>query len=75
MPVTANKLSTVLQIKVNEGTDDQGNDLIATKSYRNIKVTAEDQNMYDLSQVIGSLMSTPVVSVIRADSAELINEA
>jgi hypothetical protein len=75
MPVSANKLSTALQIKVKTGVDVSGNDITATQSYRRVKVNAADDALYSAAQTIGSLQNTPVVSVIRADSTELVNIA
>jgi hypothetical protein len=75
MPITSNKISTTLQLKVKTGTDERGNDLMAAQSYRRVKASAMDSDLYAVAQSIGSLESTPVVSVIKADSFELINEA
>jgi hypothetical protein len=75
MAVVANKLSTALQLKVKTGTDEKGNDVIATQTYRNVKIDAADADIYSVAQSIGSLESTPVISVVRADSVELVNQA
>lgn len=75
MAVTANKVSVALQLKVKTGVDEVGNDVLATQSYRRVKVNAADQDMYDVAATIGALESTPVMSVLKAESYELVNEA
>lgn len=75
MPVTANKVSSTLQLKVKTGIDESGNDLVSTQSFRRVKSSAADSDLYAVAQTIGSLESTPIVSVIKADSFELVNEA
>lgn len=75
MPVAANKISTTLQLKVKTGVDESGNDIVATQSFRSVKTDSIDSDLYAVAQSIGSLESTPVVSVIKAESSELVNEA
>lgn len=74
MPVITNKISTALQLKVKTGTDESGNDTIATQSYRKVKTDAVDSDIYSVAQTIGSLESTPIVTVVKADSFELVSE-
>lgn len=75
MPAAANKISTVLQLKVISGSDANGNDIIRIQSYRGVKTTALDGDIYDVGQAIGSLKSTPVVAIMKTDSYELVNQA
>lgn len=74
MPVAANKVSTALQLKVKTGTDVSGNDITANQVYRRIKAGAADADIYSAAQTIVSLESTPLVSVVKADSFELVNQ-
>ena len=74
MAVTSNKVSTALQLRVKTGTDESGNDKIATQAYRRIKAAALDSDIFSVAQLIGSLESTPVVSVIKAENYELVNQ-
>lgn len=75
MAIVANKLSTTLQLKVKTGTDERGNDVFQTQSYRRVKTGAADGDIYSVAQAIGSLESTPVASIMKADSYELVNQA
>lgn len=74
MAVVASKLSTSLQLKVKQGVDERGEDIIATQTFRRVKVDASDGDIYDVAQAIGSLESTPVVSTQKSDSYELVSE-
>lgn len=75
MPIAANKVSTTLQLKVKTGTDQSGKDIVSTQSFRRVKSGSIDSDLYTVAQTIGSLESTPVVSVMKAESFELVNEA
>jgi hypothetical protein len=75
MAVLANKVSTALQLRVKAGVDENGNDVIATQTYRRVKVNSIDDDIFAAAQTIGALESTPVVSVIRADCSELVKQA
>jgi hypothetical protein len=75
MPVIANKISTALQLKVKTGTDEKGNDVIAAQSYRGVKTNAADADIFSAAQTIGSLEKSPIVSVMKSDSYELVNQA
>lgn len=75
MAIVANKISTALQLKVKTGVDENGNDVFSTQSYRRVKLSAADGDMYDVAQTIGGLENTPVVSILKAESCELVNQA
>ena len=75
MPAIANKLSTILQLKVKTGTDEEGKDILATQSFRRVKTDALDDDIYAIAQAIDSMESTPLVSVAKQDTYELVNQA
>lgn len=74
MPVTPSKVSSTLQLKVKTGTDTNGKDIISYQNYRRVKVVAADTDLYSVAQSISSLQSAPLLSVIRVDNSELVNE-
>lgn len=75
MAVIANKVETALQLKVRTGVDNAGNDIIATQTYRSVKGTTSDSDIYDIASVIGSLETTPTVSILKQENYELVNQA
>jgi hypothetical protein len=75
MPVIANKVSTDLLIKVKTGTDATGNDVLSTQTFKKVKNTAVDDDIFSVAQTIGALESTPVISVMRTDNFELVSQA
>lgn len=74
MAMVLNKLSTVLQLKV-KTTDAKGNDVTRLDSYRGVKTEALDEGIYAVAAAIGSVKKTPIVSVIKNESYEMINQA
>jgi len=74
MAIVANKLSTALQLKVKTGTDERGNDIIATQTYRRVKINALDEDIYEVAQTLGGMESTPVISIVKAENFELVSE-
>lgn len=74
MSVISDKISTVLQLKVNAGTDENGNDVTKVQSFRDIKIDAMDSDIYAVAKVLASLKSTPLVGVLRVDTYDLIEE-
>lgn len=74
MAVLSKRISTSLQMKVIDGSDENGSDVVRTETYRNVKTDAENEDIFAVAQTIGNLMSTPVKSVIRVDNLELSSE-
>lgn len=75
MPVISNKVSSALQLKVKTGTDEKGNDITANQTYRRVKTSAADNDIYSVAQVISSLESAQLQSVIKSETYELVNQA
>ena len=75
MPVVANKISTALLLRVKTGIDEKGNDVLATQTFRKVKNSAVDSDIFSVAQTIGTLESTPIMSVMRSDNFELVNQA
>ncbi|HHV34147.1 MAG TPA: DUF1659 domain-containing protein [Syntrophomonadaceae bacterium] len=74
MPVTATLRYTSLQMKMYAGSDDKGNPIIRTKTYRSVKTTALDQNIYDVGFALAGLQMHPVESIRRLNEVQLAAE-
>ncbi|MGB4504262.1 MAG: DUF1659 domain-containing protein [Syntrophaceticus sp.] len=74
MPVTASLKKSSLQMKMHTGTNDQGNPIIRTKSYSNVKTTALDDDIYAVGFVLAGLQMHPVESIRRVNEVELESE-
>ena len=73
MAVQSTLLKSALTIKYKEGVDTNGQDIIKTKKFSNVKVTAGDQNIYDVSAAFGPLMKYPILETQRSNDNILIN--
>ena len=73
MAVESTLAKSALSLKYKEGVDLNGKDIIKTKKFSNIKVTAADPDIFDISDAFTSLMIYPVSEVLRSDDSLLAN--
>ena len=73
MAVQNTLAKSALSLKYKEGVDLNGKDIMRTKKFSNIKVTAADQDIFDISDAFTSLMLYPVTEVLRSDDNMLTN--
>jgi hypothetical protein len=73
MAVQSTLLKSALTLKYKEGVDVNGKDIIKSKKFSNVKVTAAAQNVFDVSASIASLMKYPTVETLRSDDNLLTN--
>ncbi|MGL5330559.1 MAG: DUF1659 domain-containing protein [Peptostreptococcaceae bacterium] len=72
MAVVVTNNPTGLRIKFNLGTDPETNKaIIRSRTYSNVKSDADDQDIFDVANVIGSLQKSPIVEVARIDNSTL----
>ena len=73
MAVQSTLLKSALTMKYKEGVDTNGNDIIRLKKFSNVKVTATNQSIFDVSEAFAPLMKYPVLETQRSDDNILIN--
>jgi hypothetical protein len=73
MAVQSTLLKSSLTLKYKEGVDVNGSDIIRSKKFSNVKVTATAQDVYDTAAVFGPLMKYPVLEMLRSDDNLLTN--
>jgi len=73
MAVQSTLAKSALSLKYKEGVDTNGKDIMRTKKFTNVKVTAADQDIFDISDAFTSLMLYPVSEVLRSDDSMLPN--
>ncbi|HHX94379.1 MAG TPA: DUF1659 domain-containing protein [Clostridia bacterium] len=71
MALEVTPLSSRLSLRVQTGTDDEGNPVMRTRSYSGIKPSAADQDVYDVAQVIAGLQQHPVEEITRVNEDAL----
>jgi hypothetical protein len=73
MAVKSTLIDSALTLKYKEGVDSNGKDIIKTKKFSNIKVTATDENVYAIAAAFSPLMKYPVVQSLRTNDNALTN--
>jgi len=59
MPVIATPASSTLQLRLHTGTDDKGNPIIRTRTVRNVKVNALDEDVHAVGMAMVLLQQHP----------------
>lgn len=65
MAVNVTPMSSRLALKVNTGTDTDGNPVFRTRSFSGVKPAAADQDVYDTAQAIAGLQQHVVEEIGR----------
>jgi N-dimethylarginine dimethylaminohydrolase len=73
MAVKSTLIDSALTLKYKEGVDSNGKDIIKTKKFSNIKVTATDENVYAVAAAFSPLMKYPVMQSLRTNDNALTN--
>jgi hypothetical protein len=60
-------------IMVDNGVNANGQPVQIQRSYKNVKVSAQDADVYAVAQAIANLQSHTVVSISRQDEGSLVN--
>lgn len=67
MAIETNIVSTRMQLKLNTGLDQEGKEIIRTKTYSNVKAEADNQNIFDVASSLASLQEHGLHQVHRVD--------
>ncbi len=71
MPVDVIPVTSRLQLRLNTGLDENLNPIFRTRSFSNVKTGADNEELFELAQEIGSLQVHTIDSVRRLDEVEL----
>jgi len=63
-----------MRLRYQNGVNAKGDPLYINRTYPNVKVTATDQDLYDVAGAINSLQAKPLVAVYRVDDGELVSQ-
>ncbi|HOB86408.1 MAG TPA: DUF1659 domain-containing protein [Bacillota bacterium] len=72
MPVNETPVRTRLQIRLRQGFDEEGNPILVTRTYANIKPESSSEDLYRIAQQMMSLQEHALEAVFRLDDAELV---
>jgi hypothetical protein len=74
MAVSAIPLTARLQLRLNTGLDDNFNPIYRTRTFSNVKTAADNEDLFELAEEIGSLQLHTLDAVRRVDEYELEEE-
>lgn len=64
---------TKLKLSFETGMNDKGEPIYKTKTYSNIKMDAEPEELSRVAQVLGGLCEHPLTGVEKLDNFEIVN--
>jgi hypothetical protein len=72
MAATSFQLTSALVLKTNVGKDANGNDVYKNITFKKVKASAADQDVFDIARAIGLVLGAAVDNILRQDLNELI---
>jgi hypothetical protein len=73
MALQSNLAKSALNLRYKEGVDLNGKDIIKSKKFSNVKVSAANQSIFDTAEALSPLMKYPVLDVVRIDDTVLMD--
>ncbi len=74
MAVSAIPLTARLQLRLNTGLDESFNPIYRTRTFSNIKTSADNEDLFELAEEISNLQLHTLDAVRRVDEYELEEE-
>ena len=71
MPVTALLKESRLQLGVHTGTDEKGNAIVRTRTFRSVKTAALDEDLHAVGLALAGLQMHPAESISRVNEVQL----
>ena len=73
MAVQSTLVKSGLSLRYKAGIDANGKDINKVKKFSNVKVTAINQNLFDVATAFSPLMKYPTLEVLRTDDSAIVN--
>jgi hypothetical protein len=73
MAIQSILVNSSLNLRYKNGIDEAGRDVIKTKKYSNIKVSASAEDLLFIGTALGNLMKNELVEVQRSDDSVLVS--
>ena len=75
MPIVRESYQDTLRLRFNFGQDEEGQDILRTRSYTRAKHTADDETLFSLAEGFDKLFAADeMVNVYRVMHVELVKE-
>ncbi|MFZ7121887.1 MAG: DUF1659 domain-containing protein [Eubacteriaceae bacterium] len=72
MAIDSTVNTSKLQLKYNYGIDGNGNNIIKSKTYSNVKTDVADQSIYDVASAISALQSNTLEGIHKVQDIILV---
>ncbi|SHE82876.1 DUF1659 domain-containing protein [Alkalibacter saccharofermentans] len=73
MAVESTVLSSRMVLKLNFGTNENGNPIVRNKTYSNMNNEAADQEVYDVAEALADLQTNPLEGVHKIQETVLVS--
>ena len=74
MAVVTNQSNSKLKIVLNAGLDENNKDIIKNKNFSNVKAAVTNEDLYNLGVAMSELQSYSLMSVVRYEEYELLEQ-
>jgi len=74
MAVVSTPQGSTLRLRLQTGTDGEGNPVYKSRNYNAVKVTAADQDVFDIAQTFAGLQTYTLAKVLRIDEEDLAEQ-
>lgn len=74
MAVVINQADSKFKLVLNAGLDGNNKDIIKNKTFSNVKSTVTNEDLYNLGVAISDLQSHSLMSIVRYEEYELLEE-
>ncbi|MDT8719608.1 DUF1659 domain-containing protein [Clostridium sp. 19966] len=72
MAVQTTKNSSAITLKIKQGVDAKGNDIVKSIKFSKVKVNAADEDVFAIASAVAGLLQYPVVQILRSDDSVII---
>lgn len=72
MAVVKQPFTSSFKLRYQAGVNAKGDPVYINQSFSKVKVTATDQDVFDVANAINSLQTRALVAIYRADDSELV---
>jgi len=74
MAVITNQGDSKFKLVLNAGVDDNNKVIFKSKTFSNVKASADNEDIYNIGVAISELQAYELAGIVRYDEYELINE-
>lgn len=74
MAVVTNQSNSKLKLVLNAGLDENNKDIIKNKNFSNVKAAVTNEDLYNLGVAMSELQSYSLMSVVRYEEYELLEQ-